>query len=70
MDQQEAEAEGPSSDAEKMAVISDYVRGFVEIASGHRRVCLEAGFSETAAEHMAVELHDGLLHNMFCQNFS
>ena len=37
----------------------------LDAAAGHRRQCLDSGFSETAAEHMAVTFHVTLLRKFF-----
>ena len=58
-------AEPELSAIEQMAAAADAIRTLVELAAGHRQTCLAAGFSETAAEQMAVALHGCLCINAF-----
>ena len=53
------------SPAEAMANMADSIRQLVELSAGHRQTCLAAGFSETAAEQMAVALHGCLCIGAF-----
>lgn len=48
-------------DPEVLAVAADGLTQLLEMATGHRQKCEAAGFSPTAAEHMAVVLHDHLI---------
>jgi hypothetical protein len=46
---------------EKMAELADSVGMLLEMSAGYRRRAVQAGFSEDAAERVALELHHRLL---------
>jgi hypothetical protein len=50
-----------SIDFAALAAASDGFTAIIEIATGHRQKCETAGFSPTAAEHMAVHLHNTMI---------
>jgi hypothetical protein len=44
---------------------ADQLRLIVEMVAGYKRQLMEAGFSEDAAESMAVILHGEIAHKIF-----
>ena len=55
----------PPIDVAALAVVADGLTAIIEICAGHRQKCEQAGFSPTAAEHMAVTVHTEMLTNLF-----
>lgn len=49
--------------AETMADVADTFAQVLDVVIGYRTQCLANGFSETAAEAMAVELHATMLRS-------
>ena len=45
--------------------MSDGLDSILEAVNGHRAKCLRDGYSETAAEQMAMQLHGALIHTVF-----
>jgi len=53
----------PASITEALATALDATRQLIETTAGYRAICIEQGFSETAAEMMAVAYHDLLIRH-------
>lgn len=51
-----------------MAAVNDAIAPIIEGAAGYRARALAAGFSETAAETMAVAYHHEVIRMAFRQN--
>lgn len=49
---------------EALAMVADFYRQAIEVASGHRRLAVEAGFCEEVAEQMALVAHNILLQSV------
>ena len=57
--------ERPGLDFAALAVVADGLAAIIEVCAGHRTKCETAGFSPTAAEHMAIVVHDELVSGVF-----
>lgn len=48
-----------------MGTIMDTLRIMAEAIDGYRKQCEERGYSPTASEQMALQLHAGMIQKMF-----
>lgn len=55
----------PPNPAEAMLQVMDGMKTVLETIAGYRKQCEEQGFSPTAAEVMALELHQAMLQSIF-----
>jgi hypothetical protein len=55
----------PAGFTEAMVRVSDVMARVLEVTVGYRTQCLAAGYSETAAEGMAMHLHSHLVGQCF-----
>lgn len=51
--------------AATMEMVAQLANTFIAAAGSYREQCIAAGFSETAAEQMAVSMHQSLLVKAF-----
>lgn len=54
-----------SSDALNLAGTADGAEALRSLVIGHRQALIDAGFSEVAAEEMAVDLHSAVAEDFF-----
>lgn len=54
----------PPNAFEVHAGMLDHMGGILELVKGYKQKCMDAGFEESAAELMAVHLHQAVLFRM------
>ena len=53
--------------AAAMLAAAEGLAGIIDIAAGHRERAIAAGFSPTAAEQMALDVHHGICFHVLTQ---